>query len=162
MRSLAGFHPAAAPGHRALRPPAPAHRELLPPALKQRVRRCRSWIFARIAGDRREAARRAGEDPGRRMGGDGMRFTGTTVIITGAAGGLGSAMAAAFAAEGGRVAVVDLPGSQGARIADQINQAGAAGSTPGAAGSTAGAAGSTPGGAAGAAGSAFFVPCDLA
>src|SRR5215468_10782077 len=155
MRSLAGFHPAAAPGHRALRPPAPAHRELLPPALKQRVRRCRSWIFARIAGDRREAARRAGEDPGRRMGGDGMRFTGTTVIITGAAGGLGSAMAAAFAAEGGRVAVVDLPGSQGARIADQINQAGAAGST-------AGAAGSTPGGAAGAAGSAFFVPCDLA
>ena len=84
-----------------------------------------------------------------------MRFTGTTVIITGAAGGLGSAMAAAFAAEGGRVAVVDLPGSQGARIADQINQAGATGST-------AGAAGGTPGGAAGAAGSAFFVPCDLA
>jgi 3-oxoacyl-[acyl-carrier protein] reductase len=66
-----------------------------------------------------------------------MRFTGTTVIITGAAGGLGSAMAAAFAAEGGRVALVDLPGSPGARVADQINQAGPAGS-------------------------AFFVPCDLA
>src|SRR5262249_9709411 len=49
---------------------------------------------------------------------------------------------------------------------DQINQAGAAGSTAGAAGSTAGAAGSTPGStpgsATGAAGSAFFVPCDLA
>jgi 3-oxoacyl-[acyl-carrier protein] reductase len=66
-----------------------------------------------------------------------MRFTGTTVIITGAAGGLGSAMAAAFAAEGGRVALVDLPGSQGPAVADQINQAGPAGS-------------------------AFFVPCDLA
>jgi len=66
-----------------------------------------------------------------------MRFTGTTIIITGAAGGLGSAMAAAFAAEGGRVALVDLPASPGARVADQINQAGPAGS-------------------------AFFVPCDLA
>jgi 3-oxoacyl-[acyl-carrier protein] reductase len=66
-----------------------------------------------------------------------MRFTGTTVVITGAAGGLGSAMVAAFAAEGGRVAVLDLPGSQGAGVADQINSSGAAGS-------------------------AFFVPCDLA
>jgi 3-oxoacyl-[acyl-carrier protein] reductase len=66
-----------------------------------------------------------------------MRFTGTTIIITGAAGGLGSAMAAAFAAEGGRVALVDLPGRPGARVADQINQSGPAGS-------------------------AFFVPCDLA
>jgi 3-oxoacyl-[acyl-carrier protein] reductase len=66
-----------------------------------------------------------------------MRFTGTTIIITGAAGGLGSAMAAAFAAEGGRVALVDLPASPGARVADQINQASPAGS-------------------------AFFVRCDLA
>ncbi len=65
------------------------------------------------------------------------RFAGTTVIITGAAGGLGSVMAAAFAAEGGRVALVDLPGSPGAAVADRINQAGPAGS-------------------------AFFVPCDLA
>jgi NAD(P)-dependent dehydrogenase (short-subunit alcohol dehydrogenase family) len=46
-------------------------------------------------------------------------------------------MAAAFAAEGGRVALNDQPGSQGARVADQIDQAGPAGS-------------------------AFFVPCDLA
>ena len=53
-----------------------------------------------------------------------MRFTGTTIIITGAAGGLGSAMAAAFAAEGGRVALVDLPASPGAWVADQIIQAG--------------------------------------
>jgi 3-oxoacyl-[acyl-carrier protein] reductase len=66
-----------------------------------------------------------------------MRFQGTTIIITGAAGGLGSVMAAAFAAEGGRVAVVDLPGSAGARVAARINE-------------------SHP------AGSAFFVPCDLA
>jgi 3-oxoacyl-[acyl-carrier protein] reductase len=66
-----------------------------------------------------------------------MRFTGTTAIITGAAGGLGSAMAAAFAAEGGRVAIVDLPSSQGTRVAEQINSSGAAGS-------------------------AFFVACDLA
>ena len=66
-----------------------------------------------------------------------MRFTGTTVIITGAAGGLGSAMAGAFAAEGGRVALVDLPGSPGPAVADQINRAGPPGS-------------------------AFFVPCDLA
>jgi len=65
-----------------------------------------------------------------------MRFTGTTAIITGAAGGLGSAMAAAFAAEGGRVAIVDLPGSQGTQVAEQINSSGLAGS-------------------------AFFVACDL-
>lgn len=65
-----------------------------------------------------------------------MRFAGTTVIITGAAGGLGSVMAGAFAAEGGRVAIVDLPDSRGARVAEEIN-------------------------ASGAAGEAFFAPCDL-
>jgi NAD(P)-dependent dehydrogenase (short-subunit alcohol dehydrogenase family) len=66
-----------------------------------------------------------------------MRFAETTVIITGAAGGLGSVMSAAFAAEGARVAVVDLPSSDGAQVARQINESAAAGS-------------------------AFFVPCDLA
>ncbi len=66
-----------------------------------------------------------------------MRFARTTVIITGAAGGLGSAMAEAFAAEGGRVAIIDLPSSRGAQVAEQINSSGAAGS-------------------------ALFVPCDLA
>jgi NAD(P)-dependent dehydrogenase (short-subunit alcohol dehydrogenase family) len=65
-----------------------------------------------------------------------MRFAGTTVIITGAAGGLGSAMAAAFAAEGGRVAIVDLPASEGVLVAEQINSSAATGS-------------------------AFFAPCDL-
>jgi NAD(P)-dependent dehydrogenase (short-subunit alcohol dehydrogenase family) len=46
-------------------------------------------------------------------------------------------MAGAFAAEGGRVAVADLPASRGTRVAAEINSSGAAGS-------------------------AFFVPCDLA
>jgi NAD(P)-dependent dehydrogenase (short-subunit alcohol dehydrogenase family) len=45
-------------------------------------------------------------------------------------------MAGAFAAEGGRVAIVDLPDSRGARVAEEIN-------------------------ASGAAGEAFFAPCDL-
>ena len=66
-----------------------------------------------------------------------MRFAGTTVIITGAGGGLGSVMAEAFAAEGGRVAIVDLPGGAGAGVAERISSSGAPGS-------------------------AFFVACDLA
>jgi 3-oxoacyl-[acyl-carrier protein] reductase len=66
-----------------------------------------------------------------------MRFAGATIIITGAAGGLGSAMATAFAAEGGRVMLLDLPSSPGEKVGDQINQSGLPGS-------------------------ARFVPCDLA
>jgi 3-oxoacyl-[acyl-carrier protein] reductase len=66
-----------------------------------------------------------------------MRFVGQTVIVTGAAGGLGSAMAAGFAREGGNVAIIDLPGSRGGDVAGGIN-------------------------ASGVAGSASFVPCDLA
>jgi 3-oxoacyl-[acyl-carrier protein] reductase len=65
-----------------------------------------------------------------------MRFSGRTIVITGAAGGLGSVMAAAFAAEGGNVAVVDRRGSAGAEVAAGINRAGHAGG-------------------------AFFVECDL-
>ena len=53
-----------------------------------------------------------------------MRFAEATIIITGAAGGLGSAMAAAFAAEGGRVVLVDLPGQPGRTGRGQINQGG--------------------------------------
>jgi NAD(P)-dependent dehydrogenase (short-subunit alcohol dehydrogenase family) len=56
-----------------------------------------------------------------------MRFADQRVIITGAAGGLGSAMAAAFAREGATVAIVDLPGSRGDELASQINASGAAG-----------------------------------
>ena len=66
-----------------------------------------------------------------------MRFTGKTVIVTGAAGGLGSAMEAGFAREGGDVAIIDLPGTGGSEVAQRINDSGPAGS-------------------------AFFVPCDLA
>jgi 3-oxoacyl-[acyl-carrier protein] reductase len=65
-----------------------------------------------------------------------MRFAGQTVVITGAAGGLGSAMASAFAAEGGAVAIVDLPDSPGAKLASEINEAGGSGT-------------------------ALFAPCDL-
>ena len=65
-----------------------------------------------------------------------MRFTGQTVVITGAAGGLGSGMASAFAAEGATVAIVDLPDSPGAKLASEINQAGRPGT-------------------------ALFTPCDL-
>ena len=52
-----------------------------------------------------------------------MRFAGRTVVITGAAGGLGSGMAAAFAAEGANVALVDLPDSPGEAVAGTINAA---------------------------------------
>ena len=37
-----------------------------------------------------------------------MRFEGKTVLVTGAAGGIGQTLIAAFAAEGARVAVTDL------------------------------------------------------
>ncbi len=66
-----------------------------------------------------------------------MRFAGQTVVITGAAGGLGSGMASAFAAEGAAVAIVDLPGSPGAKLAAGISEAGGPGE-------------------------ALFAPCDLA
>ena len=64
-----------------------------------------------------------------------MRFGGQTVVITGGAGGLGSAMVRGFADEGASVAIVDLPGSPGAGLAAQVAEAG---------------------------GNAFFAPCDLA
>jgi NAD(P)-dependent dehydrogenase (short-subunit alcohol dehydrogenase family) len=66
-----------------------------------------------------------------------MRFAGSTIVVTGAGGGLGSEMAAAFAREGGQVAIVDLPDSPGPDVAARIN-------------------------AAASAGHAFFAPCDLA
>ena len=42
----------------------------------------------------------------------GARFTGKTVIVTGAAGGIGAATAARIAREGGRVVAVDLSGER--------------------------------------------------
>jgi 3-oxoacyl-[acyl-carrier protein] reductase len=65
-----------------------------------------------------------------------MRFAGKTVVITGAAGGLGSAMVSGFAAEGAKVAVVDLPDSRGLELAAEVTGTGS--------------------------GEAFFAPCDLA
>src|SRR6202012_4049350 len=58
-----------------------------------------------------------------------------------AAGGLGSGMAAAFAAEGANVALGDLPGSPGEEGAGTLNAGAGAPDKPGA---------------------AFFAPCDLA
>jgi 3-oxoacyl-[acyl-carrier protein] reductase len=81
-----------------------------------------------------------------------MRYAGRTIVITGAAGGLGSGMAAAFAAEGAAVALVDLPDSPGEELAARINT-GRTGSEADAA--TGGATGGSPG-------RAFFAPCDLA
>jgi 3-oxoacyl-[acyl-carrier protein] reductase len=66
-----------------------------------------------------------------------MRFAGKNVIVTGAAGGLGSVMAGAFASDGANVAIADLPASRGAEVAKEINTSGAAGT-------------------------ATFIPCDLA
>jgi NAD(P)-dependent dehydrogenase (short-subunit alcohol dehydrogenase family) len=70
-----------------------------------------------------------------------MRFAGRTVVITGAAGGLGSGMAAAFAAEGASVVLVDRPDSPGEEVAGRISASLTDGGGPG---------------------GAFFAPCDLA
>ncbi len=56
-----------------------------------------------------------------------MRFAGQTVIITGGAGGLGSAMARGFAAEAADVVLIDRPDSAGAGLAGEINAAGGPG-----------------------------------
>jgi pyridoxal 4-dehydrogenase len=52
-----------------------------------------------------------------------MRFQDQTVIITGAAQGIGFATAAKLASEGGTIAVVDLNGDAAAAAADKINAA---------------------------------------
>src|SRR5260370_32531732 len=82
-----------------------------------------SGVCGRCPGGREETAR--------------MRFAGRTIVVTGGAVGRGSVMAAALAAEGGNVGVVDRPGSGGAEVAAVINRAGHAGG-------------------------AFFAECDLA
>jgi NAD(P)-dependent dehydrogenase (short-subunit alcohol dehydrogenase family) len=52
-------------------------------------------------------------------GRDGLRLSGRTAIVTGAATGLGRVIARRFAAEGARVALVDLADARG--VADEIN-----------------------------------------
>ncbi|NDJ61674.1 MAG: SDR family NAD(P)-dependent oxidoreductase, partial [Chloroflexi bacterium] len=52
------------------------------------------------------------------------RLTNQVALVTGAAGGIGAATARLFAAEGAAVALLDLPTSAGARVADAIGAAG--------------------------------------
>ncbi|MDN4596780.1 SDR family NAD(P)-dependent oxidoreductase [Leifsonia virtsii] len=53
-----------------------------------------------------------------------MRLAGRTAIVTGGAGGIGRATSLAFAAEGARVAVVDLQQEAAEAVADEIRAAG--------------------------------------
>ncbi|RZJ82942.1 MAG: SDR family NAD(P)-dependent oxidoreductase, partial [Brevundimonas sp.] len=50
------------------------------------------------------------------------RVAGKTVLITGAAGGLGEAMAFMLAREGARVAVTDIDGDRAATLTRRINE----------------------------------------
>jgi len=52
------------------------------------------------------------------------RFEGQVCIVTGAAGGLGQATAEVLAAEGGRVACVDISGAAAEETAGDIRKAG--------------------------------------
>jgi NAD(P)-dependent dehydrogenase (short-subunit alcohol dehydrogenase family) len=53
-----------------------------------------------------------------------MRLAGKTAIVTGGAGGIGRATSLAFAAEGARVAVVDVAPGAAEAVADEIRAAG--------------------------------------
>lgn len=57
-----------------------------------------------------------------------MSLSGRVALVTGAAGGLGSVTAGALARHGARVLVLDLPASQGERVAAEIEAASGPGS----------------------------------
>ena len=52
-----------------------------------------------------------------------LDFTGRRVLVTGAAGGIGSAMAAAFAAHGGQLILADLDGEAIEQQAGELGRA---------------------------------------
>ena len=49
-----------------------------------------------------------------------LDFTGRRVLVTGAAGGIGSAMAAAFAAHGGKLILADFDGEAVEKLAEEL------------------------------------------
>src|SRR5581483_6030313 len=58
--------------------------------------------------------------------GSGMRLGGRTVVVTGAAGGIGRAIALRCAAEGARVAVTDVQAEALERVGDELGAGGLA------------------------------------
>ncbi len=52
------------------------------------------------------------------------RLAGKTALITGGAGGCGLAASQLFAREGAKVGILDLPTSNGAKVAEDINRSG--------------------------------------
>ena len=52
-----------------------------------------------------------------------LDFTGRRVLVTGAAGGIGSAMAAAFAAHGGELVLADFDAAAGEKLARELGGA---------------------------------------